>query len=61
MKIALFHNPVAGNAMLKGSKLVRQLENAGYEVLMCRLREKNGKERFVSQSIERLLPAGTEL
>jgi len=33
MKIALFHNPAAGSAMLKGSKLVRQFENAGYEVL----------------------------
>jgi hypothetical protein len=33
MKIALFHNPAAGSAMLKVSKLVRQFENAGYEVL----------------------------
>jgi hypothetical protein len=52
MKIALFHNPAAARAMLKGSKLVRQFENAAMKCFTCRLRVRIGKERFVNHLIE---------
>jgi diacylglycerol kinase family enzyme len=57
MKIALFHNPAAGNAMLKGSKLVRQFENAGYEVLYVSIKGKDW-ERAFREPIDRAVIAG---
>ena len=57
MKIALFHNPGAGTAMLKGRKLVRQLENAGYEVLYVSIKRKDW-ERVFREPIERAIIAG---
>ena len=57
MKIALFHNPGAGTAMLKGTKLVRQLENAGYEVLYVSIKRKDW-ERAFREPIERAIIAG---
>jgi hypothetical protein len=45
MKIALFHNPRAGNSMLNAKKLVRQFESARYEVLYASIKEKDwGKD-----------------
>jgi len=41
MKIALFHNPKAGNGMLTASKLTRQFENAGYDVLYASIKERD--------------------
>ena len=57
MKIALFHNPAAGTAMLKGSKLIRQLENAGYEVLYVSIKRRDW-ERAFREPIERAIIAG---
>ncbi len=57
MKIALFHNPAAGSAMLKGSKLVRQFENAGYEVLYVSIKGKDW-ERAFREPIDRAVIAG---
>jgi diacylglycerol kinase (ATP) len=57
MKIALFHNPGAGTAMLKGRKLVRQLENAGHEVLYVSIKAKDWESAF-RERIERAIIAG---
>ena len=57
MKIALFHNPAAGNALFKGSKLVRQFENAGYEVLYVSIKGKDW-ERAFSEPVDRAVIAG---
>ena len=57
MKIALFHNPAAGNAMLKGRKLVRQLEQAGYQVLYVSVKGKDWEAAF-REPFERAIIAG---
>ncbi len=57
MKIALFHNPVAGGAVLKSSKLVRQFENAGYEVLYVSIKGKEWEGAF-REPIDRAVVAG---
>ena len=57
MKIALFHNPAAGSAVLKGSKLVRQFENAGYEVLYVSIKGKEWEGAF-REPIDRAVVAG---
>jgi diacylglycerol kinase family enzyme len=57
MRVALFHNPGAGKAALKGRKLVRQLEYAGHEVLYVSMKTKNW-ERAFREPIERIIIAG---
>jgi diacylglycerol kinase (ATP) len=57
MKVALFHNPGAGKAMLKGRKLVRQLEYAGHEVLYVSTKGKDWEGVF-RESIDRAIIAG---
>jgi diacylglycerol kinase (ATP) len=57
MKVALFHNPGAGKAALKGRKLVRQLEYAGHEVLYVSMKSKDW-ERAFREPIERVIVAG---
>jgi diacylglycerol kinase (ATP) len=57
MKVALFHNPGAGKAMLKGRKLVRQLEYAGHEVLYVSMKTKDW-ERAFRESMDRAIIAG---
>jgi diacylglycerol kinase family enzyme len=57
MKVALFHNPGAGKAALKGRKLVRQLEYAGHEVLYVSMKTKDW-ERAFREPIERTIIAG---
>src|SRR4029077_18305669 len=57
MKIALFHNPAAGSAVLKGSKLVRQFENGGYEVLYVSIKGKEWEGAF-REPIDRAVVAG---
>src|ERR1700751_6226138 len=57
MKIALFHNPGAGTAILKGRKLVRQLESAGPEVLYVSIKGKDW-ERSFREPVERAIIAG---
>lgn len=56
MKIALFHNPRAGNSTLKVNKLVRHFENAGYEVYYAST-EDSGWEKTVSEPVKRALIA----
>jgi diacylglycerol kinase (ATP) len=57
MKIALFHNPRAGSAALKISELVRQFENAGYDVLYRSIKEKHWEGAF-REPIDRVVIAG---
>ena len=57
MKIALFHNPKAGNAMLNANKLVRQFENARYEVFYASIKEE-GWEKALSEPVDRVVIAG---
>jgi diacylglycerol kinase (ATP) len=57
MKVALFHNPGAGKAALKGRKLVRQLEYAGHEVLYVSIKGKDWEGAF-RESVERAIIAG---
>jgi diacylglycerol kinase (ATP) len=57
MKIALFHNPAAGNAMLKGRKLVRQFEQAGYQVLYVSIKGRDWEGAF-REPIDRAIIAG---
>jgi diacylglycerol kinase (ATP) len=57
MKIALFHNPTAGSATLKGSKLARQFENAGYELLYVSTKGKEWEAAF-REPIDRAVIAG---
>jgi diacylglycerol kinase (ATP) len=57
MKVALLHNPGAGKAMLKGRKLVRQLEYAGHQVLYVSIKGKDW-QRVFGESIERAIIAG---
>jgi diacylglycerol kinase (ATP) len=57
MKIALFHNPRAGSSALKAKELVRQFENAHYEVLYVST-ENEGWEKALSTPVERAVIAG---
>jgi diacylglycerol kinase (ATP) len=57
MKIALFHNPRAGNAMLNANKLVRQFENARYEVFYASMEEEDW-EKVLSEPVDRIVIAG---
>lgn len=57
MKIALLHNPRAGNSMLKGSKLTRQFQKAGYEVLYTSIKESGWQEAF-TEPVDRIVVAG---
>ena len=57
MKIALFHNPKAGNAMLNANKLVRQFENARYEVFYASIKEEDW-EKALSEPVDRVVIAG---
>jgi diacylglycerol kinase (ATP) len=57
MKVALFHNPGAGKAALKGRKLVRQLEYAGHEVLYVSMKSREWQRAF-REPIERAIIAG---
>jgi diacylglycerol kinase (ATP) len=57
MKIALFHNPRAGNAMLNANKLVRQFENARYEVFYASMEEEDW-EKALSEPVDRIVIAG---
>jgi diacylglycerol kinase (ATP) len=57
MKIALFHNPRAGNTMLNAKKLVRQFESARHEVVYASTEEKDW-EKALSEPVERAVIAG---
>jgi diacylglycerol kinase (ATP) len=57
MRIALFHNPRAGSAALKITELVRQFENAGYDLLYKSIKEKHWEGAF-REPIDRAIVAG---
>src|SRR5436309_14027177 len=57
MKIALLHNPSAGNSMLKATELVRRLENARYEISYAST-EEEGWEKALSVPVDRVVIAG---
>jgi diacylglycerol kinase family enzyme len=57
MKIALFHNPKAGNATLNADQLVRQFEKAGYEVFYASVEEEDW-EKAASEPVDRVVIAG---
>ena len=50
MKIAVFHNPRAGNTMLNAKKLVRQFESARYEVLYASIKEKDWEKTQIGRA-----------
>src|SRR5215469_5604165 len=57
MKIALFHNPSAGSAVLNASKLVRLFEDTGYDVRYTSIKE-NGWEKVLTEPFDRIVIAG---
>ncbi|HYZ73070.1 MAG TPA: diacylglycerol kinase family protein [Chthoniobacterales bacterium] len=57
MKVALFHNPKAGNGTFKVSDFVRSIENAGHKVLYVSIKAKDWREAFC-EHIDRVIVAG---
>ena len=57
MKVALFHNPKAGNGTFKVSDFVRSIESAGHKVLYVSIKAKDWREAF-SEPIDRVIIAG---
>ena len=57
MKIALFHNPSAGSALLSASKLMRLFENTGHDVRYTSIKE-NGWEKVFAEPFDRIVIAG---
>jgi diacylglycerol kinase (ATP) len=57
VNVALFHNPDAGLGRLKVSMLVRQFEEAGYDVCYVSMKEKRWEKAF-GTPIERAVVAG---
>jgi diacylglycerol kinase family enzyme len=57
MKIALFHNPGAGERALDGNQLIRQFAEAGYDVLYIPTSQKGWESAF-RNSIDRAVIAG---
>jgi len=57
MKIALFHNPSAGDRSLDGSQLIRHFVEAGYDVTYVATNQKGWESAF-KQPIDRAVIAG---
>ena len=57
MKVALLHNPKAGNGTFKVSGLVRQIEKAGHQVLYVSIKEKAWPKAF-GEPLDRVIVAG---
>jgi diacylglycerol kinase (ATP) len=57
MKIALFHNPSAGERALDGSQLIRHFAEAGYDVIYVPTNQKGWESAFRNQ-IDRAVIAG---
>jgi len=57
MKIALLHNPTAGDAALRPSQLTSPFKDAGYEVLYVCIKEK-GWQKVFSEPFDRMVIAG---
>ena len=57
MKVALFHNPKAGNGTFKVSDFVRSIESAGHKILYVSIKAKEWREAFC-EPIDRVIIAG---
>jgi len=57
MKIALFHNPKAGNGSFKVSEFIRQIESAGHQALYVSIKEKGWPKAF-GEPLDRAIIAG---
>ena len=57
MKIALFHNPGAGDRSLDGSQLIRYFAEAGYDIIYVPTDQKGWESAF-RNSIDRAIIAG---
>ncbi|MBV8483884.1 MAG: hypothetical protein JO077_13590 [Verrucomicrobia bacterium] len=57
MRIALFHNPKAGNGTFKISDLVQRIESDGHRVLYVSIKEKDWHQAF-GKPIDRAIIAG---
>jgi diacylglycerol kinase (ATP) len=57
MKVALFHNPKAGNGTFKVSEFVRAIETAGHKVLYVSIKTKDWQQAFC-EPIDRVIIAG---
>ena len=57
MKVALLHNPKAGNGTFKVSELVREIEKAGHQVLYVSIKEKAWPKAF-GEPLDRVIVAG---
>jgi diacylglycerol kinase family enzyme len=57
MKIALFHNPSAGDRSLDGSRLIRYFVEAGYDVTYVAINQKGWESAF-KKPIDRAVIAG---
>jgi diacylglycerol kinase (ATP) len=57
MRIALVHNPKAGNGTFKVSEFVRQIESAGHKVLYVSFKEKDWPKIF-GELVDRVIIAG---
>jgi H2-forming N5,N10-methylenetetrahydromethanopterin dehydrogenase-like enzyme len=61
MKIALFHNPGAGERALDGNQLIRHFAEAGHDVLYVPTQQKGWNRRSATRLTERLLLVVTAL
>jgi diacylglycerol kinase family enzyme len=57
MRIALVHNPKAGNGTFKVSEFVRQIESAGHKVLYVSIKEEDWPKIF-GELVDRVIIAG---
>jgi diacylglycerol kinase (ATP) len=57
MRIALVHNPKAGNGTFRVSEFVRQIESAGHKVLYVSIKEKDWPKIF-GELVDRVIIAG---
>src|SRR6201994_2991988 len=57
MRIALLHNPKAGNGTFRVSKFVRQIEKAGHKVVYASIKQNDWQDVF-AEPIDRVIVAG---
>jgi diacylglycerol kinase (ATP) len=57
MRIALLHNPKAGNGTFRVSKFVRQIEKAGHKVVYASIKQNDWQDVF-AEPIDRVIIAG---
>jgi diacylglycerol kinase family enzyme len=57
MRIALFHNPTAGDGNVNGRELVRQFQAAGFDVVYASIKEDRW-EKALTEVVDRVVIAG---